>query len=101
MSHISKKMIAVSFAGPEMSTVFGALVRISSEVVFAKPKHNDFTDFECEVFAWQKHTISRNKSQNTLIVLRQSSLDWYPVSRHHFPVKAGLRFSKNAATPSA
>jgi hypothetical protein len=101
MGHISKKMIAVSFTGPEMSTVFGALIRISGEVVFAKSKYDDFTDFECEVFAGQKHAVSWNKSQNALIVLRQSSLDRYPVSRHHFPVKEGLRFSKNAATPSA
>lgn len=102
MGHIRKKVVAVALSRPKMPSVLLPLRRVVGIKVQTKPKHDDLPNLKLQVFARQKDAVPGHKGQHTLVIGWQLVPYVHPfASIPHFPVNSGLRFSKNAATPSA
>ena len=62
MRHIAKKVIAVSFALPEVRTVLEALFACGRIEVFEEFQDNDFAHFKFTGLAGQEYAIAGNKA---------------------------------------
>ncbi len=100
MRDVRKKVVAVALSSPKMPPVFRFFLFVLGVKVFAKPQDQDLSQFRLKVFAWKKHLVAWDKSQDALIVLGESLVNRNPIFPHR-PSNFAGRFSKNACTPSA
>ena len=80
MRHIAKKVIAVSFALPEMRTVFDAFFAGRWIEVFEEFQDDHFAHLKFACLAGQKYAIARNVAQQALTIFGQSIVYGYPVA---------------------
>ena len=77
-------------------------VCLCGKEIFHESKHEDIPHFEAG-FARQEHFIARHNAKDALPIFGQAFFTANPSVLSHVqcPLKVGLRFSKNAETPSS